>query len=40
MGDNPLSWILLYTEFFIEYYEYSFDNLITITNQFTINAHT
>ena len=32
--------LLLYTEFLIEYYEYSFDYLITITNQFTINAHT
>ena len=31
---------LLYTEFLIEYYEYFFDCLITITNQFTINAHT
>ena len=31
---------LLYTEFLIEYYEYSFDCLITIMNQFTINAHT
>ena len=30
--------ILLYTEFLIEYYEYSFDYLITITNHFTINA--
>ena len=25
-------------EFIIEYYEYYFDYLITITNQFTINA--
>ena len=32
--------LLLYTEFLIEYYEYSFNYLITITNQFTINAHT
>ena len=32
--------LLLYTEFLIEYYEYSFDCLITIMNQFTINAHT
>ena len=32
--------ILLYMEFLIEYYEYSFDYLITITNQFMINAHT
>ena len=31
--------LLLYTEFLIEYYEYSFDYLITITNQFMINAH-
>ena len=31
---------LLYTEFLIKYYGYSFDYLITITNQFTINTHT
>ena len=31
---------VLCTEFLIEYYEYSFDYLITITSQFTINAHT
>ena len=27
-------------EFLIEYYEYSFDYIITITKQFTNNAHT
>ena len=31
---------VLYTEFLIDYYEYCFDYLVTITNQFTINAHT
>ena len=36
----PWAAIMLYTEFLIKYYEYSFDYLIIITNQFTINAHT
>ena len=31
---------VLYTEFLIDYYEYCFDYLVTIMNQFTINAHT
>ena len=36
----PSSLAMLYMEFLIKYYGYSFDYLITITNQFTINAHT
>ena len=32
--------LVLYTEFIIKYYGYSFDYIITITNQFMINTHT
>ena len=37
---NTITEPMLYTEFLIEYYEYSFDYLTTIMNKSMINTHT